>query len=451
MGRGTGRDVDARLFDRRDVREALSDHDFGTVFRVVREEASLTQEQLGLMVGLSQARVSAVERGHHRIRDVAVVVRIAEALGIPAPLLGFPGAAAGAAAPFGRLSRRDLVNASIGLVLAAPSAAGPVEPLERFATRARRGEARLGSADVAAVESITAEWRGRDFRSGGTVVHRLAMRAQVETLHGLLGARCSPEVRAGFELAFADLVMVAAWAEYDAGEYDSARGLWMSTLSHARRSAHPARTDLVVRALIQMSHHALHLGRPGDALRFLSLAQTAAATGRPVSALTESYLASNLGWCHAAMGNGKSALRALDEGDSLLDTGGGLPAPPWSHHVTGSERAGMRGLALTVLSREDPRHAAPAARLLARAAAGFGPEYDRTRLMVLPVLAIALLRSGEVDSAVATGRQALDVARRIPSVRVRPRLRALLASADQTGNSDLAHLKDDIRAWWTTG
>lgn len=201
-----------------------------------------------------------------------------------------------------------------------------------------------------------------------------------------------------------------------------------------------------MRALIQMSHQALHLGHPDDALRFLNLAQTAASTSGSVSAATESYLMSNLGWCNAALANGRLALRALDESDDLFDNVGELPSPPWSQHVTSSERAGMRGLALTLLSRDEPRYAAAAVKLLAEAADGFGTHYDRTRLMVLPVLAVASLRTGEVDKAVDAGMQAIDVAGRVSTARVYPRLRALLqASEAYSHDSDLANLRAKIR------
>ena len=82
----------SETFYQQDVlREALAVHDFAPVFRAVRADCGLTQEELGSMIGLSQARGSAVEAGRHRLRDIGVVIRIAKALAIPARLLGFRG------------------------------------------------------------------------------------------------------------------------------------------------------------------------------------------------------------------------------------------------------------------------------------------------------------------------------------------------------------------------
>src|SRR5262249_39818359 len=75
------------FYDTPELRVALAEYDFGLVFRAVRLAGALSQEELGLLVGLSQPRVSAVECGAHRLRDVALIARVARALGIPARLL----------------------------------------------------------------------------------------------------------------------------------------------------------------------------------------------------------------------------------------------------------------------------------------------------------------------------------------------------------------------------
>jgi transcriptional regulator with XRE-family HTH domain len=81
--------VTESFYDVPELQAALASYDFGTVFRAVRQEGSLSQEELGMLVELSQARISDVERGAHRLGHVAVIARVARALAIPARLLGF--------------------------------------------------------------------------------------------------------------------------------------------------------------------------------------------------------------------------------------------------------------------------------------------------------------------------------------------------------------------------
>jgi DNA-binding XRE family transcriptional regulator len=69
---------------------ALAEYDFGTLFRQLRAETGWTQQTLGGVVGLTQAQISAIERGEHRLRNIETIARIAQGLHIPGHLLGFP-------------------------------------------------------------------------------------------------------------------------------------------------------------------------------------------------------------------------------------------------------------------------------------------------------------------------------------------------------------------------
>jgi transcriptional regulator with XRE-family HTH domain len=438
------------LYARPEIKEAVAQYDFGKLFRLLRAELSLTQEQLGLLVGLSQARVSAVERGHHRIRDIAVVVRIAQALSIPAALLGFSRQAEHVEeveAVAATLSRRDLLNTSIGLVLAAPLSSALEHLSERLVVVGRPEVTHVGSADVASVESLTLELRKRCFRvGGGSIVQRLVVMALLHAVRDMHAGRCTADLRARLMIATADLAMCAAWMHYDAGDHNTAGRLWMLTLSYARQSEHPLSPDLTAWVLIQMAHQALHLGHPDDALRFVNLAQTTASLSRPVSVATESHMTGTLGWCHAALGNSRPSLRALDEGDELFDNTDRLRTPgPWSQHASRSEMTGKRGLALTLLARNDQRHAAEALPKLIAAADGFGTDQERTRLMVLPVLAVAALRAGDIGQAIHAGHQAIELAGKVSTVRVYPRMRALIAASEShTRDADLSDLRHEL-------
>ncbi|MGH3815494.1 MAG: helix-turn-helix domain-containing protein [Pseudonocardiaceae bacterium] len=69
---------------------ALGVYDFGSVFQEVRAQTGWSQQTLGALVDLSQAQVSAVERGTTRLVHVRLVSSVARGLNIPGSLLGFP-------------------------------------------------------------------------------------------------------------------------------------------------------------------------------------------------------------------------------------------------------------------------------------------------------------------------------------------------------------------------
>ncbi|MGH3565385.1 MAG: helix-turn-helix domain-containing protein [Pseudonocardia sp.] len=71
------------------MRRALAGYDFATVFLAIRRTTGYSQERLGELIELPQERISRVERGIHRLRDIAIVARLSSRTGIPADLLGF--------------------------------------------------------------------------------------------------------------------------------------------------------------------------------------------------------------------------------------------------------------------------------------------------------------------------------------------------------------------------
>ncbi|TVT25757.1 helix-turn-helix transcriptional regulator [Amycolatopsis rhizosphaerae] len=60
---GFRRPIPDRFYEDPEVRAALARYDFGAVFTAVREQTGLSQLQLADLLGLSQSRISAVERG----------------------------------------------------------------------------------------------------------------------------------------------------------------------------------------------------------------------------------------------------------------------------------------------------------------------------------------------------------------------------------------------------
>ena len=98
-------------------------HDFGAVFREVRSyRGGMSQEELALLVGLSQHTVSTVEKDLRRLDKFARVVRVITALGIPAAALHFArtppfGVEAGTVGWMDRGDRRDFHEAPAATAL----------------------------------------------------------------------------------------------------------------------------------------------------------------------------------------------------------------------------------------------------------------------------------------------------------------------------------------------
>lgn len=437
------------FYDTPSLRSALANYDFGTIFRAVRAQATLTQEELGFLVGLHQPRVSAVERGDHKIRDVAIVARIASALGVPAPLLGFHSSPAGSVhgEEVGWVDRRDFFGAVAAITLGA----GLHPELERIEALlpVRSDPApprRIGASDVEAIQETTEAFRQSDYRHGGGL-SRAAAVAQLGYVLKLQDSLCSDQVHAQLLLATADLAMAAAWMTYDVEQHEAARRLWMIALDTARRADHPFAVDLTVILLLDLAHQALHLDRPDEALRLVQLAATTATTRRyPVSASTRSYIAATLAWCHASLGDAEACWRALGDAEQSYADADPTNAPPWAANVTSAEIAAQHGHSYYLLARAEPGHAPKAVEHLRVAVDGFGSAYARSRAVNLPGLAGSYFYVGDVDAAVATGHEAVTEIGTLSSKRAYARLAVLDdAAARFAADSAVADLRERIR------
>lgn len=78
--------IDPALYYRDDVRAVLAVRDIGALFRVL-EDVGLTQQEIARLTGQAQSEVAEILAGR-KIDDYAVLVRIAEGLGIPRKLMG---------------------------------------------------------------------------------------------------------------------------------------------------------------------------------------------------------------------------------------------------------------------------------------------------------------------------------------------------------------------------
>jgi transcriptional regulator with XRE-family HTH domain len=429
------------------VTAAVRVFDFGSLFRLVRQELEVSQEALGLAVELDQSRVCKVETGGQRLRDIQVVARIARALAIPFHLLGFaetPAAETPAAEepPSGGVwaDRREFITAVTTLVLSAPpSQAGITVPVPDIPPDPLR---RVGSADVERIEAATQTFREWGFRSSGAV-SQAAVGAQLHSVRDTARtAICAgTHVRRRLLIATADLASVTAWSSYDLEHHDRARQLWLVALEASKTADEP---DLTATILRHLAHQALHLAQPAEALQYLRVAHAVATDTRQdrcgaVLAETTAYEA----WAHAATGHSAGCRRAIElaQEEFAIDTR--LPVPAWRAHFDAVELKALVGHSLHVLANHDPEAAPAAYEALSAAVASRSDAYARAGALNLVALAATCFQGGrDMAAGVELGRTAVDAVHRIGSSRIRTRTRALLqATTPFASVPDVANLR----------
>ncbi len=432
------------------IAAALAGYDFGVVFRRVRAVTGWSQQTLASLVGLDQARISAIERGVARLRDVALVAQVATALCIPPVLLGF-GTTVDAAGSAGRklvswVERRDFVQHVAGLALGAGMSLD-INRLTALLPHADpTGTRHVGASDVDVIEQATAAFRRQDLATGAGPVRDLAV-AQLRSVLPLLDAQMAPEVRPRLYLATAALATNAGWMSFECRQHDAARRLWIIGLDVARAADHPQGNDLTVFLLYDMALQAVHLGRPEEALRLVHLGHAAAPGPRPVSPATTCRLANVQALAHAAQGEAADCEQTLGKAQEHFSNVDPATSPPWGGYFDETRFASYQGDAhyeLALVGR-DPRVAGRAVPLLLHAVEHFSPDYARLHGSSLTKLAGAHAIAGDADTAVAVGHQAIDAVTALHSPRAYDRLQVLNTVLEPLHDSaGIAELRDRL-------
>ncbi|MDJ0344947.1 helix-turn-helix transcriptional regulator [Streptomyces sp. H10-C2] len=84
--------VPSRVWRDPAVQGALADWDFGLASRLIRRRASLRQEDMAALTGLSQAFLSMLESGSRRLTNIDKIIEFVVGLGVPGNLVAIPSA-----------------------------------------------------------------------------------------------------------------------------------------------------------------------------------------------------------------------------------------------------------------------------------------------------------------------------------------------------------------------
>ncbi|WP_425582673.1 hypothetical protein [Streptomyces thermolineatus] len=335
------------------------------------------------------------------------------------------------------LGRRGFLGPSLTL------AAGPalVEPMQRWLVpgpSAPAGEApgdrphragRISEPELELLESSTRMFRRWDAQCGGGL-RRKAVVGQLHEVTELLQEGHRPAVARRLFKVTAELAHLAGFMSYDVGLQPSAQKYFVLAL-HAAKEAGDRPLGALV--LSDMARQMIHLGRPGDALELVHLAQygsreTATASTRAMLHAVEARAYANLGQADRC----NRAVRAAE--DCFADA---CPAddPDWirffSEAELNAENAhSYRDLAYAAARRRT--YSSLARPPMQRAVELFGRDVDnhrRSYVFNLIGMATVHLLQEEPEEAAASAERAALAAGKVRSERVNTRLRKTAAAA----------------------
>ena len=448
-GRALPLELPAGFYADTRVQAAVGRYDFGSLFVHVRRLTGCTQVTLGDITGLGQARISAIERGAHRLRDIELVAGVVRGLRIPTPLLHFGQpitVGSGAEERTSWVDRRDFVQHVAGLAFAAAGTLHlDTERLGTLLSPASDGSRRIGAADIAAIEHSTAGFERSSYTLGGGAAREAAV-AQLDAALPLLDRPVAEDMRARLHTAVTHLALLAGWMSFDVEHHDAARRMWTVGLEIARATDHPHTTDLTAHLLFVMAQQALYLRRPDEALRLVQIGYSTGVGAHPVSESTSTALAANGAFAHAARAETDQCRRALDAAEDAFTRINPAAATPWACVDGPVKIATWQGHAWFELARVtgDPRHVDRAVTLLRQAVDNPRPM---SRALYLPDLAAAHALASDVDTAVALGHQAADTITALSSERGYTRLRVLHSELEPMHTSPgVGELRDRLAA-----
>ncbi len=440
------------------MREALTSRHMGRVIRSYRchpfhGRRPLPQGVVARWLGMTQGQLSRIENGPpvvhlDRLAHWALLLGIPPGdlwFGLPCDQPGPSDAGLALASPAPLPAARDGVDTSqwwaptgtaemaVGFTgkdvalerrAAARALAGVVagsallEPLERWLSRGseRRPVGRpagVGYQEVEQIERAAQVFRTWDDQFGGGL-RRKAVIGQLNEVAELLGDSHPSEIRRRLFGALGQLAETAAIMSWDSGQQGLAQRYYVLAL----RACTPAEDPVfAANVLAGMARQLLYLGHPSDAFELVRLAQdTAASRATPT---VRSMLYTREAWGYARQGRVAAFWRATGKAEEALVDAAVDDDPEWIRYFDAAELSGTTGGRLLDLARQNRDLARESAGYISRAVTLRTPGRLRSSALDQLGLAEALPIQGELAEAARVGHQALAVAERTPSDRVR--------------------------------
>lgn len=451
--------IAAEVWDRPDMRTALANHDFATVYFLLHRQLKVSQRDISRRTGQSGSEIYEIMKEGRQVNSYKLLIRIADGLGIPRGYVGL------ASDPIPKPSTpgsgddehhdiQAFLDYAAQLTVApndglSTQAAAPPELITAPAPR------HIGGSDVAQLVDMTAAMRRLDYQFGGGA-YRDAVAAQAQWAEQLVHSQCDDSTERALLTAVADLHNLAGWVSFDVGMHRAARSHFRRALAVAHGADDPT---LSANILYRAGRLHLHRGtqrvdrgpteRTGPdyfrvALRLFQLGQVQAQDAG--CALTSAVLCANAGWAYALLGERQPMLRALGRAEDEFARADRDRAPGWVRFFGEADLSASQGVALTAQPTPTPADLRTGITRLGEAIGRRGTDSQRSRCFELTTLAVAHLRDGPTEIAIHTARSAVETAQMVRSSRVIDRLTPILRYAHKhPTNSDLQQVANDIR------
>ena len=432
--------LDPALYQREDVRRILGERDIAALYRVLKDDAGVTQRTIAELTGMAQSEVSEILAGR-RVLAYDVLVRIAEGLGIPRELMGlsygdsnaYGGDEATVTGPpegvTDEMLRRHFIAGLAAAAFGRPLLAGLLDPPLAGVQHVPL-PSRLTLGDVADLRAGTEQLRSLAKRYGGQadIVDAVANRSM-----RLLSVPADDVVQRPLRSALSELREFAGWCCFDQRAYDVARTHFTDAVGLARDANDPYRAAY---AMFHAGCMTEECGHPNDALKLFQLGLFKLSESRdPRAPALEAWLQADSASAYAHLGYPDMARSEL--------------AAAWDawHPPHENDRGGLEWV--TALVERDLGRIDVAERLAASSVRHWGATGNR-RDAALPAITLAELHvmAGE-PRGLAMAKTVIDTVALLHSVRAHERLEPLAVALEARRSSDardLAHRARQVSA-----
>jgi transcriptional regulator with XRE-family HTH domain len=431
------------FFENDDARAALAARDIGTLYRLL-QRLGVTQREIARLTGQSQPEVNDILKGR-KVRDVWVLERITDGLGIPRARMGLSYGEQGPDSPSAEevdeAMKRRAALATTSAVVLGEAFLGLDELTELALPTGQALPSRLGISHVHALRAVTEQLRGVARYYGGQAD---VISATATFYTRWLQVPATEAVTAQFRAALAALHTEAGWYCYDSG---------VDGTGHFTQALRIAGKAGDVYGVANAAWHAgatmIHSGHPNDALKLFQLGKfhlrrLTAGKSRPATPRTEdprvptiiARLNRQSATAYAFMGGLDEATRSLTQAHE-----GWEPHETYEHGESDLETAVIQ-LHLGQLD--------VAERFATSAVRNYGQSHRVGHTMAELLLAEIHIRAEE-PQGLTLARQAIDGARTLQSVAAhRERLMPLAAALETRPGTDTRELARTARQIATT-
>ena len=444
--------VPAHIRDHQLVIAACRARDLGKVLKLIQNlsDGEFTDSHLGRRCGLTPSRVAEYMAGRIRARDNAVFERAADGLHIPGARFGLPprdweatpleGAVmARDAAPAFTQERVDPLPASLIYSSSVPTTLSTVKELGR-ADMLRRGflqsagyvvaamaassrdwllssldeldsgrARRVSHDDVAAIRAVFAEFQRADVIGGGGDEVRRAVAAYLaDYVMPVVREPQAPDVQEALYEVAAEQTYLAGWLAFDGGLHGLAQRYLVQSLQLAQASGNRI---LGSHVLAGMSDQATQLGYPEEG-RSLAQAGLHVLLGLCAPAAMTDLFTLEIR-SHAALGDTRAAVHAIDEAEQWFARIDLADEPQWAQFI--DEGYIMGELANSLRDLGDGGEAERFATVSIAACRRQGRA--RRASLSYAALAASHVQRRDVEAAVDAAGRALELAAAVPSIR----------------------------------